>query len=446
MGEGVPETGQRLTVLGMARSGVAAAELALALGHTVTTTDQRADAPTVDGARAAHGPHSLSDFTWADRVVVSPGVPPRVAPVQAALAAGRDVVGELGFAFEVVEAHGVPVLAVTGTNGKSSTVWFLDALLRAAGLRTWVGGNLGEPFSRLALSLVRGEDAPDVAIVEVSSYQLELPGRFRPDAAAVLNLTPDHLARHGTMAEYGRTKLRIFARMGPEGVAVLPLAAPLLPAAGIRPPVWHHDGWPGVRTIGETLVLQGTRDDGPLSLVGFALPGAHNRQNLAAAALLAQAVGVGRDRLRPAAVTALPHRMAPVPSADGIRWLNDSKATNVDAALVGIRGAGERQICLLGGEGKDGADYGALVPALRQQARRVICFGAAGAAIARALTVALVPDVPVEVVPGLGAAVAAARSHARPGDTVLLSPACASFDEFRDFAHRGEVFAALVAR
>lgn len=441
-----PEAPRRVTVLGMARSGVAAAELALLQGHTVLTTDQKADAQVVPGAEAVHGRHRESDFTGAELVVVSPGVPPSVAPLQAARAAGVPVVGELGFAFEVIDEHDVPVLAVTGTNGKSSTVWFINALLRAAGITTWVGGNLGEPLSRLALSLLKGEQRPQVAIVEVSSYQLELAGRFRPAAAAVLNLRPDHLARHGTMAEYGRTKLRIFENMREDGVCVVPLHEPLLPIEGLPGTVLHHDGWPGARHIGAVLYLQGTGDDGAIDLGDFRLPGRHNVENLAAAALLVQALGVGRDHLRLDAVQSLPHRMERVAEDGGVVWLNDSKATNIDAALTGIRGAGAPQVALLGGQGKNGADYTALAPALRSRARRVICFGASGPAIAAALRIPLAPAVAVSVVPDLAAAVEEARSHAIPGDTVLLSPACASFDEFRDFEHRGAVFTALARR
>ena len=437
--------GQRVCVLGMARSGVAAAQLALARGAAdVVCCDLRPDAPVVEGTRAAYGPHRMEDATGAHLLVVSPGVPARSPMVQAALAAGVPVVGELGFAWEDLRARGVPVLAVTGTNGKSSTVWFLHQLLIAAGRRSWVGGNLGEPLSLLAGALRSGASDAEIAVVEVSSYQLELPGRFAPAGAAVLNLTPDHLARHGSLQAYAAAKMGIFRRMSPGGVAVLPAGDPLLRPDALPPGlrVWHPGAWPGARDLGDHLYFMGTDSTGPLDLRAFPLPGAHNRANLAAGALLAQALGMPLSELRVGGLRPLPHRLELVHEAGGVRWRNDSKATNVDAALVGVMAVPWPQITLLGGQGKDGADYLPLVPALRSRARRVICFGADGPLIAAVLGPRL-PGLPVEQVADLAAAVDRARAVAEAGDTVLLSPACASFDAFRDFEHRGEAFAAL---
>lgn len=425
--------GARVLVVGMARSGVAAATLARRLGARVTTTDLRADAPPVEGCEAAHGLHRREDFLGADLIVVSPGVPAAQADLAAARAAGVEVVGELGFAASFLT---VPILAVSGTNGKSSTTHFLGQLLRGAGFRPFVGGNLGVP-----LSAGVGQDF-DLAVLEVSSYQMELPGDFHPKAAAILNLTPDHLGRHGSMEGYAEAKGRLFARMGPDDFAAVPAGdpwlAPLLERTRGRR-LWLG-GAPGVRleADGARARLEGTPDDGPVSLAELRLLGAHNRQNAAAACLLAVCGGARRADLDLGALTALSHRLELVHEAGGVRWVDDSKATNVDAAEVGINGVGGRQIVLLGGLGKEGADYAALRPALEAHARLILCFGRTGPEIAASL-----PDLPVRLVPGMAEAVAAAAAEARPGEVVLLSPACASFDEFRDFEHRGEVFAAL---
>lgn len=424
-------SGARVLVVGMARSGVAAARLARARGARVTTTDLRAEAPTVDGCEAVHGRHRREDFLAADLIVVSPGVPAAAPDLVAAREAGVELVGELGFAASFLD---VPVVAVSGTNGKSSTTHFLGQLLAAAGFRPFVGGNLGVP-----LSSAIGSDM-DVAVLEVSSYQLELPGGLHPRAAAILNLTPDHLGRHGTMEGYAAAKGRLFAEMGPEDFAAVPEGdrhlAPLM--AGTRARRLWLGGAPGVRLEGEAAVLSGSPDDGPVSLASLGVLGAHNRENAATAALLAVCMGAPRARLDMSKLTALAHRLQVVHQVDQIRWVDDSKATNVDAALVGIRGVGGSQIVLLGGQGKDGADYRELAPALAAHARLVLCFGQSGPEIAAAL-----PGLPVRLVPGMADAVALAAREARAGEVVLLSPACASFDEFRDFEHRGDVFAAL---
>lgn len=423
--------GKRVLVVGLARSGVAAARLALARGARVTCTDLRADAPAVEGCRLVYGRHEFEDFVGADLVVVSPGVPAGSPYLAAAREAGVEVVGELGFAASFLD---VPVAAVSGTNGKSSTTWFLGQLLRQAGFRPFVGGNLGVP-----LSAGVGADI-DVAALEVSSYQMELPGGFHPRAAAILNLTPDHLGRHGTMAAYAEAKGRLFAEMGPRDYAIVPAGDPWLSPLVARTAgraLWLG-GEPGARIEGEAAWLTGTPDDGEVSLAGLRLLGEHNRTNAAAAALLAVCMGAGRACLDVSALTPLAHRLELVAEAGGVRWVDDSKATNVDAAVVGILGVGGRQVVLLGGLGKEGADYAGLRPALESHARVVICFGRTGPAIADALT-GLQP----RLVPTLAEAVALAGEEARPGEVVLLSPAAASFDEFRDFEHRGEVFAAL---
>lgn len=426
--------GRKVLVVGMARSGVAAAALAVRKGAVVTCTDRNPDAPRVAGTVAVYGEHRRADFLDADVVVVSPGVPAAQPDVAAALAAGREVLGELAFAASFLDR--VRIRAVSGTNGKSTTTWLLGQLLTRAGHRTFTGGNLGQPLSEAV------DQGYEAAAVEVSSYQMELPGRFRPCAAAILNLTPDHLERHGTMDAYGAHKCRLFARMGPDDAAILPADDARLARLAAELPGRRY--WigarPGVELGDDHLVLHGTPDDGRVPLAGFRLPGAHNRANLAAAALLAVTSGVPRANLHVAGLTGLPHRMEVVAFQGGVRWIDDSKATNVESTLAALSGLPEPVVALLGGQGKAGAAYDRLAPALRG-ARAVICFGASGPEIARALADA---GVRCEQRSTLDEAVGLARTLARSGDTVLLSPACASFDAFQNFEHRGRHFRALV--
>ncbi len=447
--------GKRVLVVGMARSGVAAAELAVRRGARVTCTDLRPDAPVVAGTEPVYGAHRRADFVDADLVVVSPGVPARQPDLQAAIAAGVEVVGELAFAAAFLTA---PILAVSGTNGKSTTTHLLGQLCERAGLRTFTGGNLGQP-----LSLAVGQDL-EMCVVEVSSYQMELPGGgplateggvagvrdprprlipgFRPRAAAILNLTPDHLERHGTMDAYGAAKCRLFARMGPADHAIVPFDDARLIRLSSQLPgrrLWLG-GSPGVTLLPDRIVLDGVHDPGELSLDGFDLPGAHNRENVACAALLAVCGGLWRHDLRLAGLTGLPHRMERVAVRRGVTWIDDSKATNVEAALAAVRGIGPATWLLLGGRGKEGAAYEALAEPLRK-VRGVVCFGEAGPHIADVLGAC---GLTTRRVPSLDDAVTLLGEEARDGDTVLLSPACASFDAFTDFEHRGRHFRAQV--
>lgn len=433
--------GKSILVVGMARSGVAAAELALRRGARVVCTDLRADASRVAGTEAVYGVHRREDFLAADLVVVSPGVPAGQADVAAALAAGVRVVGELAFAAELLAASpsAPTVLAVSGTNGKSTTTHLLGQILAGAGRKVFVGGNLGEPLSHAV------DGGYDTVAVEVSSYQMELPGTFTPRAAAILNLTPDHLERHGSMDGYGALKCRMFARMGPECTQILPLHEPRLVRLAAMLPgrrLWLQ-GAPGVTAEVDRLVFEGVHDDGPIALSGFSLPGRHNRENLAAACLLALCAGVRRDQIEVARLSGLPHRLEGVRERAGVRWINDSKATNVDSTVMALRAMNGPFVLLLGGKGKEGANYSPLASELAA-ARAVVCFGASGPEIAKALGEASSRPPPHTVAHGLEAAVTRAAQLARKGDVVLLSPACASFDEFTDFEHRGRTFRSLV--
>lgn len=422
--------------MGLGASGRAACELAVRLGADVTGVDLRTSAEPIPGVRLELGPHERTTFLEADLIVVSPGIPARQADLAAARAAGVETIGELGFAARFIEA---PIVAITGTNGKSTVTSMTAHLLRSAGQRVFEGGNLGRPLCRAVL-----DDEPlDVAVVEVSSYQMELPGRFRPHVAAILNLTPDHLARHGTMASYAEHKARVFAEMGAGDLAVLPRDHALLETVAPlgRVPIARIGALPGVRLEGATVSIDIDGFGGQIDLSSLRLPGRHNRWNAAVACLLAVAAGADLSGVAAgiAGLEALPHRMQPVIEANGVLWIDDSKATNIDAARVGIEGLERTAVVLLGGQAKDGGGFEALKPSLTRH-RGIVTFGYSGGEIAEALERA---GMTVTRASTLDDAVRRARTMVRSGDAVLLSPACASFDAFSDFRHRGRVFQAL---
>ena len=430
----LPLSGRRVLVVGLGCSGRAAARLCLREGASVTCNDRRDDVEAVPGCRMVAGTHRAEDFLAAELIVVSPGVPASLEPLRRAVAAGVPVIGELGLAAERLTA---PIVGVTGTNGKSTVTHFTGQLLGAAGLRAFVGGNIGRPLCEAV------EGGPwDAVVAEISSYQLEWPGTLAPSVACILNLTPDHLARHGDLISYGAAKARIFDLMPPEAAAILPAGVPLLAdlatGHGCRR-LWIGQR-PGVWLDGDALVIDRGLGDGSarISLGALRVPGRHNRENAAVAALLAAEIGVPPERLDPGCLTALEHRMEIVASHGGITWINDSKATNVAAALTGLGGLGRPALVLLGGDGKKGEDYAALARVLRESPA-LICFGRSGPQLAAALSA-----LPVRLVESMAQAVQLARQLAVPGDVVVLSPACASFDEFDNFEHRGAVFRDLV--
>lgn len=428
--------GRHVVVMGLGRSGRAAAALALRHGASVTCVDRAATADPVPGATLRLGSDAAAPAC--DVMVVSPGVAAAHPDVAAARSAGVDVVGELGFAWRFVQPE---TIAVTGTNGKSTVTWFTGHLWRAAGREVFVGGNFGVPLSEAALGV-----APSAAVIEVSSYQMELPGAFDPRAGVILNLTPDHLARHGTMEVYGQHKCRIFERMGPGDLAMIPAGDPVLAALasgiGRGERAWLG-GSPGVRVEGDRAEVDLAGGTVVLDLSVVSVPGQHNRVHAATAAALVLHRGADPAAVQAglASLTALAHRMEPVGTLDGVPWINDSKATNVDAAVVGLEGIDRPSVVLLGGEAK-GPGFAALASALRRHPV-VICFGGSGSQIADELRVT---GIEPRVVTGMTDAMVLARELARPGQAVLLSPACASFDEFRNFEHRGEVFRAFVAK
>ncbi len=437
----------RVAVLGLARSGVAAARLLLDRGcrvellDLVMPVDEEASIRDLEqrGARLRIGPHDPAWLPEFDLLVKSPGVPAGAPFLIEARARGVPVIGELELAF--LAAAGL-ILAITGTNGKSTTTAWAGDMFREAGVPVQVVGNIGRAMSDGVL-----EDPDAVFVVEVSSFQLEDARTFRPRVACLLNLTPDHLDRHGSLEAYREAKFKIFDRQEEEDLALIgpdedlaKLAAPRLHARRARfaPADLGADG-SFVRDEHLWLRLRG-RETRLLPERSLSLPGPHNLENALAAAAGAAELGAEPDAIARSLSTfaGLPHRLEPVGTLDGVRFVNDSKATNTDSLAVALRSFPEPVILIAGGLGK-GQDFRPLAPLVRARVGLLILIGRDAEAIGQAWN-----DVPSIRAGSLEEAVSLGRRNARAGGVVLLSPACASFDMFRNYEDRGDRFRSLV--
>lgn len=447
---------RKVTVVGLARSGVAAARLCVREGARVTVTDRSPEAELAEPlgaleglpARRVLGGHDEADFTGADLVVVSPGVPLSIPPIQAARRAGVPVWGEVELAWRFLGE--VPVVAITGTNGKSTTTALAGALF-AEDRATFTGGNLGTPLSEQVLS---GRPV-DVVVAELSSFQIEGIDRFRARVAAVLNVTPDHLDRYAGVGDYAAAKARLFARQQPRDFAVANARDPRTVAMastsrgelltfGFGPAAPRAARATGSEGVFE-LWIQRTPSESPerYRLANRALRGDHNVENALAALLCARLLGVSGDAAQRGLdrFPGLPHRLQLVRERNGVEWVNDSKATNVDSTAVALAAFPKgraRLIVLMGGLGK-GAPYTPLRDLFPERVKALLTLGEDAPAIERDLS----DLVPTESCGDLTRAVARAAALAEPGDVVLLSPACASYDQFDDYEHRGDVFRRL---
>lgn len=446
--------GKAVLVVGLARSGMAAARFLAARGAVVTANDMRGNAELAAeraeleglGAKVVTGGHPAGLFRGAAIVVVSPGVPLALPAFGEARAAGAEILSEVELAARYLEGT---IVAVTGSNGKSTTTSLAGDMLRAAGLSAWTCGNIGVPFIGMAES-----DGPDAFYaLEVSSFQLEAVRDFRPRVAVLTHITPDHLDRYDSYADYVAAKARIFAAQTSEDHAVVNALDPDSQriAAGLRARVHRFSSAGRVDDGG---YLEGSRlflvRDGksePLADTGeLPIPGRHNVENVLAAAIAAREAGAPVDAIRRAALAyrALPHRLEKVGEIGRVVFYNDSKATNVDAAAKALASFPDRKVwMILGGKDK-GGDFSALVPLLQERAAAVLTIGQAAARIEEQIAGAGVPVLRAE---RLEAAVreAARLAAARGGGVVLLAPACASFDQYRHYEERGEHFRALVA-
>ncbi len=429
-------------VIGLGASGLAAARLLADSGSAVTVTDRRTEAELAGvlealppGIRTALGGHPAGLLDSTGLVVTSPGVPSDAPILLEARRRGIAVVTEIELAWR--HRPDALLVAVTGSNGKSTVTSMTAAILAASGIDTAAGGNLGPPASELVLS-----GGWDAWVLEVSSFQAEALTAMRPAVAVLLNLSQDHLERHPDMEAYAAAKYRLLAFQDPGDTAVLnrddPLSAAAPTAARKRFFSLLNDADGALRD--DELVVDG---EPLMPASGLGVAGRHNAANALAATLAALAAGADRDAAREALARfeGLPHRHRVVVESGGVRWVDDSKATNVGATLAGLEGYPPRSVHLILGGLAKGQDFTVLAPAVRRAAARVYLIGRDAETIAAALGDAA----PIERCGTLPEAVRRARAAARAGETVLLAPACASFDQFEDYAARGDAFRELAA-
>jgi UDP-N-acetylmuramoylalanine--D-glutamate ligase len=436
-------SGARVAILGLGISGRAAVKYALQCGARVRVSDNRPELRFVaeegkflaaTGVLWEAGGHTYDFLCQADLVLVSPGVDLAMPLLKSLRSAGVQLAGELAVA--AGELH-VPVVAVTGTNGKTTVTTLIGELVRGSGKRVFVGGNIGTPLYEF---LCRPEEY-DLVVVEVSSFQLESAGAFAPNVGVLLNITPDHLDRHGSLATYGRVKMQLFAHQEKGDLAIVNGDDPLcleLPAGLSGDVQSFGTGKKDTAVIEDNLIrlsLAGKKEEYPLS--GTPLGNSVGLRNSAAAILAARRLGCSPEQIRQGLreFHLLPHRIEFVAEADGVSYYNDSKATNTGAVIGALEQFPGNVILIAGGRDK-GDDYRLLRESVAARVRLLVVIGEAAGLLENALA-----DV-VDILPAesMQEAVAFAADNARKGDVVLLSPACASFDMFTSYGHRGNEF------
>jgi UDP-N-acetylmuramoylalanine--D-glutamate ligase len=447
---GIDLQGKRVLVVGLARTGVVTSLFSAGYGAIVTATDEKPESELAEvaarlraaGVKLEFGAPGQATFLEQDLIVLSPGVPAKLPQLELARSLGIPVWSEIELAWRFLRGK---LIGITGSNGKTTTTSLVAHILKTAGIHTLVGGNIGVPL----LALVESSTDSTVTVAEISSFQLETIAEFRPEVGVLLNLTPDHLDRHASFDEYAGAKMRMFENQLDRDAAVLNADDPEVTRRMPNGPhiFWFsrqkrvasgtflRDGQIFFRTEGAEVPLA-RRDEIPLR-------GEHNVENVLAACAAAYLAGA-----EPAAIASgvktfrgVEHRLEFVAEIGGVAFYNDSKATNVDACLKAIEAFPGPLIMILGGKDK-GAPYVPLREPLQQRARLAIVIGEAAEKIASELNGA----VPIEHAGTLDRAVQIAADSARPGDTVLLAPACSSFDQFENYEHRGRVFKELVAR
>ena len=441
--------GKRALVVGLGKSGVASALFMKAQGARVTVSDTKSgdelrnEIPVLldHGITVETGGHGERTFHGQDLIVVSPGVPVDAPPLVQARSLGETVIGEIELAAQFLPG---PIVAITGSNGKTTTTTLSGEIMTAAGLPTLVGGNIGTP----AISLAERAKPDTVIVLEISSFQLETIQTFRPKIAVVLNVTPDHLDRHRTFEIYTEAKARIFENQQGSDFAVLNADDPTCVAMGLRTRAqvfwfsrqkevevgaWIRDG---------NIVFRDSKGQREILQVSeIPLKGAHNLENVLAAVSASVLMGCPSGKIRQAVhdFKAVEHRLEFVATIHGVDYYNDSKATNVDATIKALESFPANIHLILGGKDK-GSDYTVLNELIGQRVKRVYTIGAAAAKIESQVKGAEIVHAET-----LENAIRQAHAAAESGDVVLLAPACASFDQFKSYEHRGEVFKETVS-
>ncbi|HEV2274939.1 MAG TPA: UDP-N-acetylmuramoyl-L-alanine--D-glutamate ligase [Acidobacteriaceae bacterium] len=443
--------GKKVLVVGLGKSGLAAALFARRRGAQVTVSDQRsADALAKEipalleaGIAVETGGHGLLTFRRQDLIVVSPGVPFDTPELVQVRSFGLPVIGELELAAQFLQGR---ILAITGSNGKTTTTALCGEIFQASGARTLVGGNIGTPV----IELVERSQPDAWSVLEVSSFQLETTQSFHPQIAAILNVTPDHLDRHGAFSNYAAMKEKIFANQTADDFLVLNADDPVVQQAASR--AHSQIFWfsrtkivrRGAFVVNDMLVFRSSEQSSPepvLPLSAIPLKGQHNVENVLAAVCAGRLAGIHTEGIARAVKSfrAVEHRLEFVASIRGVDYYNDSKATNVDAAAKAIESFPGNIHLILGGKDKD-SDYTQLSALLKKRVKAVYTIGAAAEKIE-----GQIGGITALWHAGtLAAAVARAAETAASGDVVLLAPACSSFDQFENYEHRGRVFKELV--
>ena len=441
-----------MLVVGLGKSGVAAAHFLQQRGARVTVSDSKAEAQLrseipgllENGIVVETGGHGERTFRDQELIVISPGVPYDVPQLVQARQLGVPVIGEVELGSRFLQGK---IVAITGSNGKTTTTTLTGEILEHGGKEVLVGGNIGRPVIAMA-----PESKPETwNVLEISSFQLETIEKFRPHIAAILNITADHLDRHRSMETYIAAKARVFENQSQEDFAVLNADDAVCAELGKklkRPRVaWftrkHNDLESGAFVRGGKIFVRNVAKEAEIMPVSeIPLKGAHNLENVLAAACMAALAGCAPERIREAVrdFKAVEHRLEFVATIHGVQYYNDSKATNVDATIKAIESFPSNLHLVLGGKDK-GSDYTVLKDLLRERVKRVYTIGAAAEKIESQIAGA----VPIEPTGTLEAAVRRAAELAQPGDIVVLAPACASFDQFENYEHRGRVFKQAVA-
>lgn len=456
LGEKTPDLeGRIVTVVGLGRSGMGAARLLHLKGARVSVTDRRSSRMLKNeaeelpqGVNLVPGGHPEELFKGADLVVVSPGVPSDIEPLRLCHELGIPVIGELELAYMFTD---VPFLAITGTNGKSTVTALAGHMLAASGRDVFVGGNIGTSIAGEICLMEQGKrSVPDWIVAELSSFQLETIRRFRPLVGAILNLSPDHMDRYGGMEDYSRAKARIFMNQQEGDSLVLNADDEAVASLAAKAPgrvVWFSR----MRAVDEGVFLKGgdivfklgSREGKLIPAASLGIRGVHNLENAMAAACVCLIAGVEPEAAAGAlgSFRGLEHRLEAVDEINGVTYINDSKGTNTGAVLKSLASFSQPVILIAGGRDK-GTDFSILAPEMRGRVKLLVLIGEASKKMAEQLG----GVVPAVMADDMDDAVCKACKAAVSGDVVLLSPACASFDMFRDFEHRGRAFKEAVRR